>query len=156
MLASNSSLQEHSVGKVNSVAISPVFVKFILENIDGFDMTLEGEDRIVITPKPDARVHPASWKHFEAAISPSRKSTISVPLRPKFIYTVNNRDYTPEQAKAFGMSKPRLRVYELIYTAGAEGIGYKAIREKSGLPHGSVMQILHWLRKQKLITGEPE
>jgi len=32
----------------------------------------------------------------------------------------------------------------------------KDLIERTGLPNGTVQQVLHWLKKQKMVTGEPE
>lgn len=145
------------------VPLPPAIIPFILDNLEGFDAVLEDGERIVITPKPNAEMRPASAKHLAVVIEEMhhvqhdgqpRKNR--VVMRPKFNYKVTNPKHTPEEAKRFGLSKPRLAVYEIIHKAAGEGVGYADIREKSKLPHGSVMQILHWLRKQKLVIGTPE
>ena len=139
-------------------ALPPAIIPFILENLDGFDIALEDDDRIVITPKQGAMVNPNSRAQLASLILENGETRAArpIPLRPKFSYRPFNKNYTPQQAKAFGMSKPRLRVYEVIYAAGADGARYKEIRAKTQIPHGSVQQILNWLRKQKLIIGVPE
>jgi hypothetical protein len=76
-------------------------------------------------------------------------------LRPRFIYKVTNRKLTPEQAQLFGFSPQRLLVFRTIFDA-PKGLQAKDVMEKTGLPHGTVQQILHWLRKRKLVIGEPE
>lgn len=135
-------------------------IPFILENLEGFDVELEDGERIIITPRDDATVRPSSRNHLRATLLNRMPVTAAAPRtappRPKFIYRPSHESYTPEQARVFGMSKPRLRIYALIHAAGEAGIGYAELREKSNLPHGSVQQILNWLRKQQLITGTPE
>jgi hypothetical protein len=143
-----------------SIPLPRDIIPFILENLEGFDATIENGEWIKIMPRGDTFITPQSRSRLshlahQAAHQAAHPTAVPV-LRPKFSYTIANRDYTPDQAEAFGMSKPRLKVYKTIYEAGGDGAGYKVIRSKSGLPHGSVQQILHWLRKQKLIHGEPE
>lgn len=146
----------------NSVPLPREIIPFILENLEGFDVQLEEGERIVITPKADAEVRPSSRTHLLSALEHTSeaaggyKAPPRVVVRPKFIYHAKDRRKSPEEARAFGLSKPRLLVYTIVYNGGEEGVGYQAVRTKSKLPHGSVMQILHWLRKQGLITGAPE
>lgn len=157
--------QLERIGMARSrVPLPKAIIPFILANLDGFDISIEDGDRIVITPKADAVVAPQSHKtlraFFDRAGGAQAGRSVAPPSprivqRPKFTYKVEKADYTPKQAKAFGMSKPRLKVYEIIHAAEEKGVGYKTIRQKSELPHGSVQQILHWLRKQKLISGTP-
>ena len=144
--------------------LPPALIPFFLDNRDGFDIWLdEDAAEIVIRPKEGAEVSAASRKRLQSLLPQQERPTV-VPghprtapiLRPKFTYTATDMGYTPEQAKRFGLSAPRLLIYGLIHAAGTEGVGYKVLREKSKLPHGSVMQVLHWLRKQKLIVGEPD
>lgn len=157
--------EEHYMAR-KTAPLPPDIIPFILANLEGFDIVLEDSERIVITPKDGAEVAPASRSLLTHALTQrehdgdgeGRGLHRPTPLvaRPKFIYRAADKRYTPEQAKRFGLSPQRLKVYELIYTAGTKGIGYKDVRAKSNLPHGSVQQVLHWLRAQKLITGEPE
>ncbi len=134
-----------------SIPLSREILSYILKNVDEFDALLDEEERIILTAKEGAHITLPT----RVPVTGQSVRTMA-PLRPKFIYSVKRREYGPEQAKAFGMSKPRLRVYEIVYAAGTAGVGYKAVRDQSGLQHGSVMQILHWLRKQDLIIGIPE
>lgn len=149
------------------VPLPSAIIPFILANLEGFEVSLEDGERIIITPRVNAPINPASVAPLattllsDRAVSPATERTSPPPsprlaLRPKFIYRAKDARYTPAQAKVFGLSKPRLLVYSVVHAAGAEGVGYGLIREKTKLAHGSVMQILHWLRKQKLITGAPE
>jgi hypothetical protein len=131
-------------------------IPFILNNLDGFDVLLEDGERIVITPKEGALVSPSSQKYIKRTIlerSPLREGGSP---RLRFTYHPTNTQHTPEEARRFGLSAPRLAIYTLIYTAGETGADYKLLREKSKLTHGSVQQVLHWLRKQKLITAKPK
>ena len=152
---------EEPVMARKTAPLPSAIIPFILANLEGFDVVLEDSERIVITPKDGAEVEPHSRTHLVQALTRTANGDghTAAPVmvaRPKFIYRAVDKRYTPEQAKRFGLSPQRLKVYELIYTAGAKGIGYKDVRAKSGLAHGSVQQVLHWLRAQKLITGEPE
>jgi hypothetical protein len=149
-------VRQEEVLSARSIPLPRDIIPFILENLEGFDATIEDGEWIKIVPKGDVVISPRTHVRLTQMVQRAAQPSALPILRPKFSYTIANRDYTPEQAEAFGMSKPRLRVYRVIYEAGAEGAGYKLIRSKSGLPHGSVQQILHWLRKQKLIVGEPE
>lgn len=137
-------------------------VPFLLKNLDGFDIMLEDSDRIVLTPKSGAAINPESRAVLAAAllepqqpgpqaVKPSAKVT-SI-LRPKFIYKVVDKKMTPELVTRFG-SEQRSSVYRVIFES--KGVQSKDIMDKTGLPHGTVQQILHWLRNRKLITGEPE
>lgn len=152
----------------NRVPLPSAIIPFLLGNLEGFDVWLEEGERIVLTAKAGVEVNPASRAHLdtllnerqkgsnEAAVVPIAPSpTFRPSQRPKFIYKVKDQRYTPAQAKRFGLSKPRLLVYEIIHASGNEGTSYAAIKGQSKLIHGSVMQVLHWLRKQKLITGVP-
>lgn len=148
---------------VKRVPLPTAIIPFILDNLEGFDIALEDGERIVITAKAGVQVRPSSRPLLASLLSSAdgeghraAPSSPRIVMRPKFIYKAKDERYTPEQAKVFGLSKPRLQVYSIVHTAGDEGVGYSTIREKSKLPHGSVMQILHWLRKQRLITGAPE
>ncbi len=139
-----------------SIPLPKEMIPFILKNIERFDAALE-EGAIVITPKDGLQVSKVARDTMRSMTRVDGHSARTTALlRPKFIYSVKNKAYTPQTAQDFNMSKPRLRVYELVYGAGDKGIGYKLIRDKSGLQHGSVMQVLHWLRKQNLIVGKPE
>lgn len=129
-------------------------VKFILENLEGFDLVLEDDTRIVLTPKVGAEISSASVETLAGMVEDVQARRINT--RPRFIYKVRNASYTPKEAKAFNLSKPRLAVYTVIHAAGEKGIGYAGIKEKTKFPHGSVMQILNWLKRQRLITGKPE
>jgi hypothetical protein len=141
------------------VPLPAAIIPFILANVEGFDVVLEDSERIIITPKTDAQINPSSVNQLAEAIASSSRAPAPAPraivMRPKFTYKVKDRRYTPEQAKVFGLSKPRLLVYTIIHEH-EKGVGYATIRETSKLVHGSVMQILHWLKKQNLITGEPQ
>lgn len=151
-----------------SLPLPATIIPFILDNLDGFDIQLEEGERIVITPKPDAVMRPSTASAFANVVARTADTNTSAPRpalsrvvlppppRPKFVYKVNDLTYTPELAKRFGLSKPRLLVYRIVYEAGKKGTRYIVIRKKSKLTHGSVMQNLHWLQKQKLITGAPE
>lgn len=154
---------------VKKLPLPTAIIPFILQNLQGFEVSLEDGERIVIVPRANAQVVPGSRPHLAAALNlpvdrPNGRAKADqvqppptrVTQRPKFIYRAKNAKYAPDQARAFGLSKPRLLIYTLVHQAGATGIGYAGLREKSKLPHGSVMQILHWLRKQRLITGTPE
>ena len=144
--------------------LPPAIIPFILQNLDGFDIVLEDSERIVITPKAGATINPQSAAKYAAALlvdaPPARPQPVSEArkvqpiLRPKFIYKVADRKLTPEQARRFGFSEQRLNVFRVIFES--KGVQSKDIMDKTGLPHGTVQQILHWLRNRKLITGEPE
>lgn len=141
-------------------------IPFILQNLDGFDIVLEDGERIVITPKNGAVINPQSRTKLVTlltgtaepgvpALAPKRPAEPARPiLRPKFIYKATDKKLTPEQAKRFGFSEQRYRVYRVIFES--KGIQAKDVMEATGFPHGTVQQILHWLRHRKLITGEPE
>lgn len=135
-------------------------IPFILENLSGFDVMLEDGERIVITPKAGATIAPHSRKHLVRAVAPqaARGPVPPMPkpiLKPKFLYRVNDRQRTPAQAKLFGFSEQRLSVYNAIYNS-PHGIHSKDLMDVTGLTHGTVQQILNWLRKQNMISGEPE
>ncbi len=129
-------------------------IPFILANVEGFDAYLDG-DRIVIAPRNGAVIKHAS----RFAILPTETVTPALPkpiLRPKFFYRAEDRAKTPELAKRMGFSDQRLKVYTVIFgTKDPRGVQSKDVMERTGLPHGTVQQILHWLRKQQWITGEP-
>ena len=148
-----------------STPLPAAIIPFILQNLDGFNVTLEDGERIVITPKVGAQVSPQSRGALaDALLHQSEEPVAQHPvgpgrttapiLRPKFIYRVLDKKLNPEQAKRFGFSEQRYTVYRTIFES--KGIQAKDIMEKTGLPHGTVQQILHWLRNRKLITGEPE
>lgn len=151
------------------VPLPAAIIPFLLASIEGFDIMLEDGERIVLVPKPTAEITPAAREQLTALITKAGngsaveltptivppRATATAP-RLRFIYKVKDKRYTPEQAKAFGLSKPRLLIYTLVYAAGDAGTGYASIREKSKLAHGTVMQILHWLRKQNLIIGKED
>lgn len=152
----------------NRVPLPSAIIPFLLGNLEGFDVWLEEGERIVLTAKAGVEVNPASRAHLTSLLSDRPSGSVVKPVvaapplrptptqRPKFTYKAKDQRYTPAQAKRFGLSKPRLLVYEIIHAAGDEGTTYAAIKDQSKLIHGSVMQVLHWLRKQKLITGAPE
>jgi hypothetical protein len=148
------------VAKKRLTPLPPAIIPFILQHLEGFDIMLEGDERIIITPKADATMDPGSMAKFastllehKARILPG-KPTASI-LRPRFIYKVADRKLTPEQAQRFGFSSQRHQVYKAVFDA-PKGVQAKNVMEATGLPHGTVQQVLHWLRKRKLITGEPE
>ena len=124
-------------------------IPFILANLDGFDAYMYGE-RIIIEPRAGAVIrNPPEG----VALPPAPKAI----LRPKFFYRVVDRALTPELAKRMGFSEQRLLVYTVVYTTkDPRGVQSKEVMDQTGLPHGTVQQILHWLRKQKLVSGEPE
>ena len=125
-------------------------IPFILANLDGFDAYMYGE-RIIIEPKAGAVIRNPP----EGVVAPptAPKSI----LRPKFFYRVVDRALTPELAKRMGFSEQRLLVYTTIFTTkDPRGVQSKDVMDTTGLPHGTVQQILHWLRKQGLVSGEPE
>ena len=124
-------------------------IPFILANLDGFDAYMYGE-RIIIEPRAGAVIRNPP----EGVVVPPVPKPI---LRPKFFYRVVDRALTPELAKRMGFSEQRLLVYTVVYTTkDVRGIQSKEVMDQTGLPHGTVQQILHWLRKQKLVSGEPE
>jgi hypothetical protein len=129
-------------------------IPFLLENMDGFDVVLEDDERIVITPKEGATINPASRRQLANALL-AKDRTRPASNCPRFIYRVSDPKCTPEMAKRSGMTPPRHAVYTAIYNAES-GIDHKAIREKTKLTHGAVAQILHWLRKQNLIIAKNE
>jgi hypothetical protein len=138
--------------------LPPAIIPFILANLDAFDVSLENGERIIITPKDGAVVAPGSPVSVSLPPAYDRARPFLAPkpiLRPKFIYRVKDRKLTPEQAKKFGFSAPRLAVYQAIWDA-PKGITSKELMARTGLVHGAVQQILHWLRKQNMVKGEPE
>ena len=155
--------QEHQMPpKKSSQPLPHALIPFILQNLDGFDVVLEDGERIVILPRAGATVESPSALHGfverregerAVSLSPSSSRAPTTAARQRFLYTAKDATYTVEHAKRFGMTKPRLKVYEAIFTSGAEGADYRTLRQKTHLEHGSVMQVLHWLRKQNLITA---
>jgi hypothetical protein len=144
-------------------------IPFLLKNLDGFDIALEDSDRIVLTPKDGAGINPESRAYLAAAIlqgdghqTPQKSAQVhhAQPakvksiLRPKLIYRVADKKLTPEQAERFGFTPQRLSVFKVIHESKA--VQAKDIMEKTGLPHGTVQQVLHWLRDRKIVTAEPE
>ena len=126
-------------------------IPFILANLDGFDAYMYGE-RIIIEPKAGAVIRNPP----EGVVIPPTVPPKPI-LRPKFFYRVVDRALTPELARRMGFSEQRLLVYSTICQAkDPRGIQAKDVMDLTGLPHGTVQQILHWLRKQKLVNGEPE
>ena len=131
----------------------PTALSLILANLDKFEAHLD-EGRIVIAPKTGVKITPVASLPDSASPLEGKPKPI---LRPKFFYRVVDRALTPELAKRMGFSDQRLKVYLTIYGAkDARGIQAKDVMDSTGLPHGTVQQILHWLRKQKLVVGEPE
>lgn len=154
---------------MSSTTLPAAIIPFILANIDGFDITLEGSERIVLTPKKGATINPETAGQLATAVlqgSVAPRADGRVPavkvsapprsiLRPKFIYRVADKKLTPDTAKKYGWTPPRVAVYKVIFEH-PKGVQSKTVMEKTGLQHGSVQQILNWLRKQELIVGEPE
>lgn len=128
------------------VPLPTAIIPFILAHLDAFDAVLEDEDRIVITPKDGAVV---------TGTPPTTPAPPRSILRPKHRYRIVDRHRTPTEAKRYGFSEPRLKVYQAIWDAPG-GILAKDIMDKTGIAHGSVQQILHWLKSRKFISGEPE
>jgi len=128
------------------IALPEQLIPFIIENIAHFQAIIEDGERIVISIKPGAQM--------KIPASADRVTHGTPPPRPKFAYTVKDRKNTPALAKRFGFSEPRLRVYKAIFNADPiRGIQSKDILRVTKLPHGSVQQILHWLRSREMITG---
>ncbi len=149
----NIGLEEQRVSKKqhgHGVTLPESFIPFILEHIDEFEARVEGES-IVLALKPDAH---GNGKGRLATMVSAAPAALAPQVRPKFVYTVIDRKLTPEQAGRYGFSEQRLKVYSAIY-AEKEGIQSKELLTKTELPHGTVQQILHWLRDHKLISGEP-
>lgn len=119
------------------------FITFIIEHLDLFQARVVG-DSIVVDMKP-------------AAEGQRRPTLTSVPAPPRIIqyrYKAAEQTLTPELAKRYGFSDQRLKVYTAIYNAPL-GIVSKEILTQTGLPHGTVSQILNWLREREMVVAEP-
>jgi hypothetical protein len=131
-----------------TMTLPEAFIPFIIEHLDMFEARIEGET-IVIGIKDGGQLPPLPANGH-------KRTTPSVPPpRPKFIYSIEDRKLDPATAKRYGFSEQRLKVYQAIYDS-PKGIQAADVLTKTGLPHGTVQQILHWLRTRKLVKGMPE
>lgn len=119
------------------------FIAFILEHLDEFEARVEG-DSIVVTFE-DGRALPKT---------PKQAPALSPQERPRFVYRVTDKAMTPEKVERF-FSEQRLKVYEEVYLSRT-GILAKELITKTKLPHGTVQQILSWLRSRKFVEATPE
>jgi len=141
---------DHRPTKKDAAIPLPDAVKALLvQHLDHFDATLEGE-HIILSFKEES---PASTM-LPLSSRPTNGRTPRVVDRPKFTYRAVDRTLTLPQAQKY-LSEQRYLVYQAVYGA-PKGIQTKDLIERTGLPNGTVQQVLHWLKKQKMVTGEPE
>lgn len=128
------------------------FIPVILNNLHLFEARVEGNS-IIISVKEDGSVQVPQERRV-AKVSPTFP-TLQPPRAVRFMYRVVDKKITPESAARYGFSEQRLKVYRAIHSAGVTGVQSKDILTKTGLPHGTVQQILHWLRERQLVLGAP-
>lgn len=136
--------------KAESIRLPQSFVPFILQHLDMFEAHIVGESIVISMTGDSAAISAAKPPALTIIPAP----TPAPPPHPIFIYRIVDRKLTPEQAARYGFSEQRLKVYRSVYEAGASGVQSKELLTRTGLPHGTVQQILRWLRDRKMVSAE--